>query len=424
MRVRFGELSAAEVAARDQACARAREAWACWCAGDERRAERLMNGIEPRVTLSIVDGAADAGGDARDVGGDTRLAELTVSEASAWPLAELLLSVAPDDVGCALSLGRAASSLERALSEARAEQHVELARATFRAGFSRGHLLEITLAVPGGTGSENEQIAAENLVLSVLGERLFETWVGAVHVMPAPRGGPLRVLDATAPHSSLELRELFATVSAAALGVLRGLPESSHGLANANANTNVNANANANASAAADDADAVVDGDTDEVARQGREGWTLLEVEPLDAPRGVGKDDLVLASTCMPELLRCYLDGSPCASRRFSRTGERFVFVSYADDERSTTKRVAKRNVIEMALSESVTGHGAVTGVGLGVKTTYLDLALGNLETGLPRLVSKLRAVGAPPRTFIQFFDSELADEWLAIWPDIRISEE
>ena len=264
-------------------------------------------------------------------------------------------------------------------------------------------MLEVTLFVPGGTGSEIEQNAAENLVRAVLGDRSFETWIGAVHAAAAPRGGPLRVLDTTAPRSSLPLRELFATLSAATLGVLQGLPESPYAVTHESTNANIAG---------------------DGVTSAEREEWTLLEVEPLAGARSVRKNDLVLASTRTPELLRSYLDGSPCASRRFSRTGETFVFVSYADDEPSAERRVAKRNVIESALCRSVTGVGAVTGVGLGVKTSYVDLALCNLEMGLARLVAKLRDVGVPARTFIQFFDSELADEWLAIWPDIRLTEE
>ena len=153
-----------------------------------------------------------------------------------------------------------------------------------------------------------------------------------------------------------------------------------------------------------------------------RAEWTLLEVEPLTEERAGRKDDLLLASTCTPELLRCYLDGSPCASRRFSRT-EQFVFVSYADDERSMAQRVARRGAIETALGECVAGIGAVTGVGFGVKTTYVDLALCDLETGLLRLISRLRQLGLPVQTFIQFFDSELEEEWLSIWPDSRLNE-
>jgi hypothetical protein len=395
MRLCFGQLSPQERLEKEGVCQRARAAWRCVREGDDARACALVAEIDARVALTV----------RRDEEPELVHAELTALEAEAWPLAELLLQQAPAELACALSLGRMAVPFERALAEVRESHQVQLADATLRAGFGRGHLLEITLGVPGGTGSENEQNAAENLVRAVLGDRVFDTWVGAVHVTPAPRGGSLRVLDVNAPRTTLRVAELFDTVAAAVRGVLQGLPESSRAEARTLGSSSVSASA-----ALGDDA-----------ARGG--DWTLLETEPVEAASGVRKDDLVLASTCTPELLRCYLDGSPCASRRFSRTGERFVFVSYEDDERTMRARVARRTALEAALSECVAGEGAVTGVGFGVKTTYVDLALCDLETGLARLVSKLKEHGAPARTFIQFFDSELGDEWLSIWPDSRLTE-
>jgi hypothetical protein len=391
MRLYFGELSAREALEKERLCQSARAAWQCVRDGDDARACELVELIDPRVALTV----------RRDAHVH---AELAAFEASAWPLAELLLQQAPADLGCALSLGRMAVPLESALAEVHASHQLELDNASVRAGFGRGHLLEVTLGVPGGTGSENEQNAAENLVRAVLGDRVFETWIGAVHVTAAPRSGSLRVLAAHAPRTTLRLFELFDTVAAAALGVLQGLPEQSRAQATA---LDV-AGGSLGVGTERDDA---------------RGDWTLLETEPLEAALGVRKDDLVLASTCTPELLRCYLDGSPCASRRFSRAGERFVFVSYEDDERTMRGRLARRTAIEAALSEAVAGEGAVTGVGFGVKTTYVDLALCHLETGLARLVSKLKELDAPARTFIQFFDSELSDEWLSIWPDSRLTE-
>lgn len=399
MRVRFGELSAGEARHKQRVSASARDAWACLRAGDDARACELMDAIDPRLALSV------QRGDRSDREPQARVphAELSAFEASAWPLAELLLAQAPADLDCTLSLGRSAVPLERALVEVRASHQLELGKASLRAGFGRGHLLELTLGLPGGGGDANAQNAAENLVRTVLGDRLFETWIGAVHVTAAPRGGPLRVLDVSAPRTTLHLRELFDTVAAATRGVLLGLP--------------------AALGAAESRPGAAVDAATVQAADVAREDWTLLEVEPLADPRPVRKDDLVLASTSTPELLRCYLDGSPCASRRFSRSGEHFVFVSYVDDERTMQSRVARRTALESALAECLGGVGAVTGVGFGMKTSYVDLGLFNLEAGLGRLVSKLRDVGAPARTFIQFFDSELADEWLSIWPDSRLTE-
>lgn len=391
MRVRFGEWSAEEERERQRLCRGAREVWHALQRRDEATASALVQLLDSRVELTL---RRDA-----DVGVAT--VELSALEPEAWSVAELLLAQAPADLDCALALGRMAVPLAQALTEVQQSHEVDLEGASLRAGFGRGHLLEVTLGVPGGVSSENEQNAAENLVRAVLGDRVFETWIGAVHVTAAPRRSSLRVLDINAPRTTLQLRELFDTVSAAVRGVLAGLP----------------------AYASAGESSSLAEPDVEGVASDTpREDWTLLEIEPMADTSGVRKDDLVLASTCTPELLRCYLDGSPCASRRFSRA-EQFVFVSYEDDEPTMQARVARRTAIEEALAECIAGEGAVTGVGFGVKTTYVDLALCNLETGLPRLVSKLRDVRAPARTFVQFFDTELGDEWLSIWPDSRLTE-
>jgi hypothetical protein len=391
MRIRFGDLSLFERLEKERLCEGARQAWHCLQRGDDARASEQVAQLDARLELTV----------RRDAGARAVHAELSALESSAWPLAELLLAQAPADFDGSLALGRMAVPLEVALAEVRTTHDVELARASLRAGFGRGHLLELTLGVPGGTGSEIEQNAAENLVRAVLGDRVFETWIGAVHVTPAPRSGSLRVFDPLAPRTTLDLAELFDTVAAAACGVLQGLP----------------------ALPRTGDSSAAARGLDGATAADARDEWTLLETEPLAETRGARKDDLILASTCTPELLRCYLDGSPCASRRFSRAGEHFVFLSYEDDERTMQARVARRTAIETALTSAVAQVGAVTGVGLGVKTTYVDLALCNLETGLESLVSKLRDLGVPARSFIQFFDTELADEWLSIWPDSLLTE-
>lgn len=384
MRVRFGELSEAELTRRARVSADAREAWQLLRAGALDGARAKMHAIDDRLELTL-----------RRADAELAFAELSALDVRAWPLAALVTEQAPSDLGCALSLGRAPSPLSEALAEVRRDYAVELGKASLRAGFGRGHLLSITLGVPGGAGSKNEQNAAEMLVRRVLGDRLFETWVGEVAITPLPRGGPLRVLDVSAPRTTLNVSDLFDTVSAAVLGVLRGLPTAS------------------------DAARSCADAGAGESERT---DWTLLEVEPLEPGARVGKDDLALVSTCMPELLRCYLEGSPCSSRRFSPRGERFVFVSYVDDEQSAEQRLARRAEMEATLASALRGRGGVIGVGLGVQTTHIDLTLSDLDTGLSCLVSKLREVAAPPSTLVQFFDSELADEWLAIWPHHTIA--
>ncbi len=391
MRVRFGELSPLEQQARARICDGARLAWSKLVEGDVAAARAQLSKLDARLEVVVTEQAG------------TRCVALVPLEASAWPLAELCLSLAPHDVACGLALGRPAQALPQALAEVRSSYGLSFERCAVRAGFGRGHLLDVTLALPGGTGAEIEQNAGENLVRALLGDRLFETWVGAVHVTPAPRGGPLRVLDVTAPRAALSIAELFDTVAAAARGVLEGLRDDS------------------DAPARDQSSDALPSARHAEHADASGE-WTLLEVEPVQGSHDTShKQDLLLASTCTPELLRCYLDDAPCSSKRFATQGEHFVFVSYADERSSIEERVARRAAIEAALVQELAGFGRVTGVGLGVKTSYVDVALFNLETGLPRLVSKLRGLDLPARSFIEFFDSELADEWLSIWPDARL---
>lgn len=388
MRVRYGDLSASELALRDRALGAAREAWRCLRDGDRGAAQQLLGSADARITLELSE--LDAG---------ACVAELVALEPCAWPLAELMLAEAPADVGYLLSLGRAPVPLEQALAEVANSHAIDLARASVRAGFGRGHLLSVTLGVPGGNGSENEQNAAENLVRALLGDRWFELWIGDVQVTSAPRRPSLRVFDPNAPRHELTLRELFDTVAAASLGVLRGLPpHRPRGASRADFR-----------------------GSVPDTGVEARDEWTLLEVEPLAQAGALDKSDLVLATSSTPELLRCYLEGAPCASRRFTRDGERFVYVAYADEVGSMEQRVAKRTVIERALSGSATDAWAVTGLGLGIKSTYLDLILFNVEMALPGLISRLRRLELPADSCIRFFDSELADEWVSIWPDTAI---
>lgn len=354
----------------------ARRAWDLCARGDDAGARALVARIDADLWLRVERSGADA----------VPVASLSPLASPAWPLARWLLEQAPAELGACFSLGRAALPLAEALAEVESEHGVALGRATLRAGFTRGHLLELTIGVPGGSGAEREGEAAESLARAVLGERLFETWIGAVHAKSEPRLGSLRVLDVRAPQTTLQVSELFDTVAAAVRGVQLGLPAVPY---------------------------------SERCIDDGAE-WTMLDVEPLPDAGSEHKEDLLLASTCMPELLRCYLDGAPCSSRRFSRWGETFAYVSYSDDERDTRARLARRGEVEAALASALSGVGAVTGVGLGLRSTYVDVALSRLEPALERLVPALCRLGLPRDTFVRFVDSELSERGLAIWQQTR----
>jgi len=95
-----------------------------------------------------------------------------------------------------------ALSPERALSRIRGETGLDFARARARTGFARGHLLEVVVYFPGGSGNQLESEAAEELVRLLVGEELFERWIGSVVATPTIRPGLLTVLNESAEDRS------------------------------------------------------------------------------------------------------------------------------------------------------------------------------------------------------------------------------
>lgn len=146
--------------------------------------------------------------------------------------------------------------------------------------------------------------------------------------------------------------------------------------------------------------------------------WTLLEVEPKqDAGPCAAQDDLVLCSTMLPEMLKCFLQDAPFCSTRFSRNDEKFAFIKYVAGRGNAEQRMAERVQLEDALNRALVpaGLGCVVGAGLGLRHGYVDLALSDL-THAPGLCAKVLAgtrVAGP--AWLLFCDSRWAEEWLPL---------
>jgi len=254
-------------------------------------------------------------------------------------------------------------------------------RAQVRAGFGRGHLLDVIVQLPGGSGADHERQVAEDLVWALLGERLAEDWIGSVEVTPAPRGGPLRMLGSGS--SGFPLNQLVEAVRAAVGGLYEGLP-------------------------------AVPcwqrDLGTD---------WVLFELTPEEDSAANAQGDLLLASTCYPELLRCALEGAPFSSLRFSRHGEIFFCLKY-QGQGSSEARLAARGELEDTLDRALGSAcaGRVVGGGTGVSYDYVYLALGDANAGLALGSEVARARALPQSSWFLPLDSDLASEWSGVWPE------
>jgi hypothetical protein len=278
--------------------------------------------------------------------------------------------------------GRAPASLAAALAAVRGLDGCDFRDARARAGFSRGHLLDVVLELPGGRGNDAEQAAGERLVTSLLGEARTEDWIGDISVVAAPRGGPLRVVQARPDEGRFfALSELGAAVDAAILGLHAGF--SAQPL----------------------------------WARGGEQRWYLFELEVERAPEYPRQADVLLVSTFMPEMMKCFLSGSSFASVRFFRTDELVVYLKYASAEADPRRALAKRRVLEDALDAALVSErsGRVVGSGMGIAHSYVDLVLDRVERGVEVVRQVVRRVGTGARSTLEFCDDALEAETIEL---------
>jgi hypothetical protein len=145
----------------------------------------------------------------------------------------------------------------------------------------------------------------------------------------------------------------------------------------------------------------------------------LFELEPEPAADFAAQDDLVVCSTRVPELKKCFLRGEPFFSGRFSNSGALFVYLKYDSTERIVQARLAERARFEEALARALRPEqAALVGLGLGLRYSYVDLAVADADCVRERLLPALRAAEIAKRAWLLFCDSELEHEHLALYPD------
>lgn len=299
------------------------------------------------------------------------------------PLVDTVIERAPARSDWQLLAGRPRLSLDEALEQVRRVSGIDASNARFRAGFSRGHLLEIVVYLsPPIDGRKSS--AAETLVESLLGQEQFDAWVGSVDVAELARRSSLPVVGSARPSATTHpIGELCSTLERAIAAVYRELPERRlHECAAA-------------------------------------QSWTMLEATPQPSHDYAEQHDIAVASSSLPELLKCFLEGAPFSSRRFSRHEERFCYLKFDHSGFGLPDTVRRRAELEDALDRALieAGVGCVIGNGVGLRYGYVDLALGVPGQGVQIAREVARHAGLPARSWIQFCDGEWADEWVGIAP-------
>jgi hypothetical protein len=354
--------------------------------GDDVRAlralERTLSSLATRVApgLSVeLDGRRASG---------ARLVIAPFEDAALGPLVDEMLRLAPRIEGLSVVRHRPELPVADAVRDVRDRLGPDLSGARARVGFSRGHLLEVVVHSPSffGTADELALDAANLLVPRLVGDEVFDEWVGSVDVAPLARPSSLRVVadGASARESTLPLDEIAPAVSAAIRGVDAELPAAPyHRFCE-------------------------------------RAEWTLLEMDPPLADDYSEQDDLVFLSTLLPEAMKCFLQGSRFSSRRFSRHGECFAYVKVDARQDTAERRHERRVELEDALNHALVpgGLGCVIGAGIGARYVYLELALSELGPAIEVVLRRLRSQGVPRRSWILFCDSAWAREWVGVQED------
>jgi hypothetical protein len=273
-------------------------------------------------------------------------------------------------------------NLEALLRDLKEAARPHLLRSEARAGFSRGHLLDLVLYSPLFVDLDDDagSSLAEAVVARLLGDRLLATWVGQVSAVAVPTRSSLRVLNnADGQRDTFPIADLAKTVRAAIRGLYTGLPEPCWHEPSA-------------------------------------EKWTMFELSPESADDYAAQDDLVLATTTRPEMLKCFLQGGRFCSERFSRHGELFCYIKYKSRVRSHDKRLAERSRLEDSLAEGLSEQrlGAVVGNGFGIQYAYIDLALAGPQA-LRRVRELTAAAKIAAESWLLFCDAELERQWLPL---------
>lgn len=146
--------------------------------------------------------------------------------------------------------------------------------------------------------------------------------------------------------------------------------------------------------------------------------WSILKLEPKAADDYALQSDLLVGKTMYLPMWRA-AQSRTFFSERYSRFGETFCFLKLDGTEalkEGFEDKVAIEDALEGAFAG--TGLGAVIGGGTGLRYSYIDLALTDVERAVPILRETLQRGQITRRCWLQFFDDTLAAEWVGMWPD------
>lgn len=148
--------------------------------------------------------------------------------------------------------------------------------------------------------------------------------------------------------------------------------------------------------------------------------WSSLSGTPSEDEDHIWREDTIAATSAYPEVTIASLRRDRFRSERFSRQGETFCFLKIDGHEDDPIGRFEGREAVEDALNDRLqsSGLGAAIGGGTGLRYSYIDLALVDLEKSTEAVFTLLRDANLTRRTWLHFNDDGLGEFWQPVWPD------
>jgi hypothetical protein len=354
------------------------ELWQRFSRVSQQRAATWLPSLRTFVQAEL----PDLGLEVRDLANSRALYVLALGGSEFAPLAEKCLQRAPRIAGWEFRASREPCAAEQSLAFISTDYQRDLSRARAKVGVGRGHGLEIVIASETFVGLDREQDldVASELVLRLLGDSVFDTWISHISTLQAPKPSPLKLLGADSQRLPLSITELSPSVNAGLRGIEAELP--------------------------------------DEPCHRNceRADWVMFECSPDDGALARRAPDLLMACTMRPEMLKWYLQGGEFSSARFSRQAERFCYLKLTEREGTLAERAEKRVTLEEQIDRWLVpgAMGCVVGGGSGTEYQYIYLALTQLEAAIAVLRRHLPVQLSEP-AWLLFCDSEWSREWLAL---------
>lgn len=297
------------------------------------------------------------------------------------PMVGTILQRAPGIEGWEFYSHRLPEAADQAIASVAGRVGIDIAGALVEARIGECRKVDLGFHFPPQMQAEDQEarcaafVAAESLV----GEEILDHWIGCINL------GPPAVRKPRPDCRQLSLDRVRPTVDALIGSLVEQLPS--------------------------EPTWKTIEGSS----------WSGIELHPNEGESDYcARDDLFVAISGRLDVFEASHGGGIFASNCHSRCGETFCYLKIDGAGGLRSSQFGDRAEIEEALNSALIqeGIGCCFGGGTGLRYSYIDLALANVPRAIELLRGVLLAGGIPKRTWLQFFDDELAHEWVGIHED------